>query len=475
MITRTLIGLCCLIASFNAAVAQDTSATRKLSLQQAVDIAIKNNLEVQQGQFDAERTKVALRQARANRLPNLVGDVSHSANQGRSIDPFSNSYINQSANFANYSLNTGIVLFNGFFIQNSIKQSSLAYEASKLEYQQQKDNLTLDIILTYLQILNNQDQLAQALNQADITRQQVQRLEIMNADGAIAPNLLYDLRGQLASDELATVNSRNTLETNKLTLSQLMNVPYSQTLDVERLNAEQVPAQYASDIESIYQVALQQLAMVKAAVLRTKSAQKAVKVARGDMFPVLSLNGGLATNYSSAASTQTFVDYTLDSVGFVKGTQVPVLFRNDRFDYGKISYFDQLKNNYGTSVGIGLRIPLLNSLAARNRVALAKINLREFELVEETTRVRLKQAIEQAYFNMVAARDRYSASSRQMEAFRESFRAAEVKFNAGAINSVEYLNSKNFLDRANVQLIIAKYDYVLRTKILDYYQAKPLW
>ncbi len=475
MMTRTFIGLFCLVVSGQFAKAQDTVTTDKLGLQEAVEIAIKNNLEVQQGKLDAERTRVSLRQARANMLPNLVGDVSHSANQGRSIDPFSNSYINQSANFANYSLNAGVVLFNGFFLQNSIKQSALAYEASKLEYQQQKDNLTLDIILTYLQILNNQDQLAQALNQADITRQQVQRLEIMNEDGAIAPNLLYDLRGQLASDELAAVNSRNTLETNKLTLSQLMNVPYSQKLDVERLNAEQMPAQYGSDIESIYQVALQQLAMVKAAVLRTKSAQKAVKVARGDMFPILSLNGGLATNYSSAASIQSPIGFSLDSIGFVKGTQTPVLVRNDRFDYGKIAYFDQLKNNYGTSVGIGLRIPILNSLASRNRVALAKINLREFELIEETTRVRLKQAVEQAYFNMVAARDRYLASTKQVEAFRESFRAAEVKFNAGAINSVEYLNSKNFLDRANVQLIIAKYDYVLRTKILDYYQAKPLW
>jgi outer membrane protein len=96
-------------------------------------------------------------------------------------------------------------------------------------------------------------------------------------------------------------------------------------------------------------------------------------------------------------------------------------------------------------------------------------------LIEENTRIRLKQAVEQAYFNMVAARERYDATTKQVNAFAESFRASEIKFNAGAINSVQYLTTKNFLDRANVNLIIARYDYVLRTKILDYYQAKPLW
>jgi outer membrane protein len=298
---------------------------------------------------------------------------------------------------------------------------------------------------------------------------------VLDTAGAIAPGLLFDLKGQLASDELSAVNSRNTLETSKLTLSQLMNMPYSRALQVERLTADQLPAQYENDVETIYQTALAQLALVKAAVLRTESAQKGVRVAQGSLFPQLSLFGGLSTNYSSAAKSQSFSNFTLDSVGFVKGSNVPVFFRNDHFSQQDIKYVDQLKNNYGTSVGISLQIPLFNSFNNRNRVRLAKIDLKNREYIEENTRIRLRQAIEQAYFNMVAARERYDASSRQVAAFKESFRAAEVRFNAGAINSVEYLNSKNFLDRANVQLIIARYDYVLRTKILDYYQAKPLW
>ena len=134
-----------------------------------------------------------------------------------------------------------------------------------------------------------------------------------------------------------------------------------------------------------------------------------------------------------------------------------------------------MKNNYSTSIRLGLSIPLLNSFIARNRIALAKIDLKNAQYVEENTKIRLKQLIEQAYFNMTAAFSRYQASVQQVAAFQESFRAAEVRFNAGASTSVEYLNSKNFLDRANINLIIARYDYILRTKVLDYYQAKPLW
>lgn len=475
MVIRKVMGLLCLIITSIFVTAQDSTLVEKLSLQQAVELGIKNNLEVQQSDVAMQRAKVGLNTAKGSILPSISANVNHGIQQGRSINPFTNSYINQSLNNADYSLNGSLVLFRGLLIQNNIKLNKFAYEASRLEYQQMKDNLTLNIILTYLQILTNEDQLKQALVQADITRQQVSRLEVMDKDGAIAPNLLYDLKGQLASDELSAVNNRNAVATSKLTLAQLMNVPYSAKLQVERLNPEQMPMQYNGDVDAIYQVALTELAMVKAAVLRTKSAEKAVQVARGDLYPVVSLNGGLSTNYSSVATTQRFVNFSMDSVGYVKGTNAPVLFRRDNFDADKIGYYDQFKNNYGTGFGIGLRVPLLNGLQTRNRVAAAKLDKKNTELIEENTRIQLKQAIEQAYFNMTAAHDRYEATQKQVDAFRESFKAAEVKFNAGAINSVEYLNSKNFLDRANVSMIIARYDFVLRTKILDYYQAKPLW
>ncbi|HYE53835.1 MAG TPA: TolC family protein, partial [Chitinophagaceae bacterium] len=122
-----------------------------------------------------------------------------------------------------------------------------------------------------------------------------------------------------------------------------------------------------------------------------------------------------------------------------------------------------------------IRIPIVNALFARNQVALAKINLKQAEFVAQTTRTQLRQAIDQAYFNMKAAQDRYRVLQQQVDAFAESFRIAEVRFNAGLGTTIDYMIARNNLDRANINLVNARYDYVLRTKLLDYYQSKPLW
>lgn len=454
------------------------SQTKTISLQQAVEIGIKNNLEVKQSDLRMQTAGVNLRQARANLFPSLEGFANHGLNQGRSIDPFTNSFVNQSVNFAGYGLNTSMVIFNGLAIQSNIKQNSLTYEATKLELQQQKDNLTLSIILAYLQVLGSSELLNQSRNQADVSRKQVERLDLLYKEGAIPPAQLYDLKGQLAQDELSMVNNQNNVNASKLSLSQLMNVPYDKDLQLEKLGVEQFSTNYDVTPEAIYQMAVQQLAIVRAAQLRAQSAEKGIKTAKGDYYPSLFLSGNLTTNYSSAAAQDIFLnrtEVTTPQYVVVNGIQSPVIGPKDNFESQKIKYNDQLDNNLFTSVSLGLRIPIFNSLQTRSRVRIAQINQKNAEYVEQTTRTQLMQAIEQAYFNMTAAQDRYKFSSEQVAAFQESFRSAEIRFNEGVITSVDYLVSKNNLDRANLNLITARYDYVLRTKVLDYYQSKPLW
>jgi outer membrane protein len=126
-------------------------------------------------------------------------------------------------------------------------------------------------------------------------------------------------------------------------------------------------------------------------------------------------------------------------------------------------------------VSLNLRIPIFNSLQARSRVSLAKIDLKNNELVAQTTRIQLRQSIDQAYINMTSASDRYKTLLEQVNAYTESFRAAEIRFNAGVGNSIDYLTAKNNLDRSNINLINAKFDFVLRVKVLDYYEGKKLW
>jgi outer membrane protein len=451
---------------------------KKLTLQQCVETALNNNFDVQQRGLQAQTAEVNWKQAKLNLLPDLNGSASHGISQGRSIDPFTNSYINEQYNYANYGLSSGVTLFQGLSAQNLIKQNSLSYQASKMDWQQAKDNATINIILAYLQVLNNEDILAQAQNQAEYSQKQVERLEILNKEGAIAPSLLSDLRGQYANDQLAIINSKNALETSKITLSQLMNVPYDKNMELEKINPETLAIKYEVTPENIYQTALQQFAQVKAVVLRKQSTEAAVKVARGQLFPRLTFNVNANTNYSSAASQSILLNTTdVASTDYVvvNGTQTPVIKKQSNFSSSKISYNSQLNNNLYNVFSLNLNIPIFNSLFQRNQIKLAKINVKNSDLVARTTKTQLQQSIEQAYVNMTSAADRYKTLLEQVAAYEESFGAAEIRFNSGVGTSIDYLTAKNNLDRANINLITAKYDYVLRTKILDYYQGKQLW
>jgi outer membrane protein len=286
------------------------------------------------------------------------------------------------------------------------------------------------------------------------------------------------MKGQLANDELTVVTVKNTLETAKVTLAQLMNIPYSTAMQLEKLGQNVTPVMYDGTVDQIFAQALEQLAVVKAADLRNESAEVGVKAAKGQLLPTLSLNGGVGTNYSSAAALSELVsvkDVPTNNYVNVDGSKVPVYSPQPDFADHKISYGDQWKNNFNSYVSIGLQIPILNGLQAKSRVNQAKIIEKRTSFEAQTTKTQLRQAIEQAYVNMNSAYQRYLTLTSQVESFTESFKAAEVRFNAGVGTSVDYQIAKNNVDRSRINLIAAKYDFILRTKILDYYQSKPLW
>lgn len=454
------------------------TAQEKLTLRQCIETGLANNLDVRQAGLQTQTDEITWKQAKLDQLPYLNGVASHGINQGRSIDPFSNSYINQQVNFASYGLSSGLTLFNGFTARNTIQQNDLNYQASKMDWQQAKDNLTINIILAYLQVLTSQDVLAQSQNQATVSKAQVERLELLNKEGVIAPSLLSDLKGQYAADQLAIIDNQNSLESAKILLCQYMNVPYNKDMVLEKLDTESVAARYEGTPDNIYQTALRQFSLIRAAELRRQSAEKGVKVAKGGLFPTLSLNGNLNTNYSNAAHNDIFINTTLDTTADfvdVNGTPSPVIRQLKNFRSDKISYNNQLNNNLSTSFSLNLRVPIFNSFRARNQVKLAKITLQNNEWAAQTAKTQLQQSIEQAHINMNSAFERYKVLLQQVDAFTESFRAARIRFESGLGTSVDYLTAKNNLDRATINLITAKYDYLLRTKILDYYQAKPLW
>jgi outer membrane protein len=201
-------------------------------------------------------------------------------------------------------------------------------------------------------------------------------------------------------------------------------------------------------------------------------------VAKGQLYPNLSLNGNVNTNYSSVATQNTFLNNSeveTDSYVLVNNVKTPVVSTQPNFKTDKITYNKQLNNNLYTTVSLDLRIPLFNNFSQRNRIKKAALQLKSTDYIAEATKIQLRQNIEQAYANMTAARNSYDALSKQVEAFALSFRIAEVRFNAGVETVIDYVIAKNNYDRANSNLIIARYDYLLRTKILDYYRGRALW
>ena len=453
-------------------------AQNKLTLQQAIETGIANNLTVNQSDLQMQRENITLKQSRLNMLPNLNGSANHGTNNGRSIDPFTNGFINQNVDYASYSASSNLLLFNGSSLQNRIKSNRLGYEASKEELQQAKDNLTINIILAYLSVLSSEDILESSRSLSEVTQKQVERLDILNQSGAIPPSQYYDLKGQYANDQLTIVDNQSALETAKLNLAQLLNIPYNKNMELERMPLESFNISYDADPEKIYQAALQQFAQVKAVHLRTESAEKNIRSIRGELFPTLSFGGNINTNYSSAATQSTFLNSSFvpsNDYVIVSGSQVPVITKQDNFDTKKIGYGDQLKNNKFTQFNLGLSIPIFNGNQVRSRVKLAKIAFKNNELIEQNTKTELQQSIERAYVNFTSTSEKYKILLDQVRSFQESFRAAEVLFNSGASTSVDYLIAKNNLDRTNTNLIISKYDFVLRSKVLDYYEGKALW
>lgn len=449
-------------------------STKYLSIKQCVDLAIKNNLLIQQSEVTLETNGVAFRQSKENMLPQITGQINQGMNYGRSVNTFNNTYIDEQNSSGNYGLNGNLLLFNGLQLENAIKQNAYFYHASKMDLQQQKDNITLQVINAYLTVLSNQEALYIAIRQASVDSAQVVRLEIQNHEGAIPPATLYDLKGQYAADEVTVVNSVNALETSKVNLFALLNVSYQKDATYEMVNMNADISDLNGSSDSIYQTALQTIPLIKANDLRVQSFQKSISVMRGKLWPSLYLVGSLNSNYTSiATNTITGSAPIPGPTGeFVNVGPTTYDVQANSYPTEKTSFGDQVKNNRFQSFGLQLNIPILNYFFNRNNVKIAKLNYQNAKVISDASHFQLQQMVEQAWQNLKAAYGQYKGYVEQVHAYGESFRTAEIRFNEGVLTSVDYVIAKNNVDRANLNLVAARYNYIFRTKILEYYQGR---
>ena len=447
----------------------------KLTLKDCIDTALKNNISVRQSEVLMKNAQLNYNQAKYNRLPNLFSSFNYGVNNGRSIDLYTNGYINQQLQFSNLDAQASVPLFNGFQLKNTIKQNEWSFAGATMEWQQRKDELTLQVIMAYLQVLNDADAIVLAMQQATVTKQQVERLAVIAEEGATPPGNFFDLKGQYAGEQLAVTNAENNYAGSVLTLTQLMNVSYNNTLEFDKAGLMEEVKTFETMPDEIYTLALQKLATVKASELRINSSTAAIKAAAGAYFPSVSLFGGASSNYSSAAQLSTLLssaDLPNGEYVVVNGNNVPVISKQDSYNSKPIAYGSQVKNNISTFFGVSMRIPIFNNFRTRTAVQLAKNDEKNYKLIAEGIKLQLRQGIDRGYVNINAVYKRYQALKEQADAYNESFRIASVRFENGVINSPEYLIAKNNLDRVNANIIIAKYEYLLRKKILEFYMGQ---
>jgi outer membrane protein len=271
----------------------------RLTLNECIETALKNNITVKQTELLSKAAEINYRQAKNNMLPNVQSSFSYSLNNGRSIDNASNTYINQQLKLSDANAQASLPVFSGFQLKNTIKQNELAFSGAKMEWQQRKDELTLQVILAYLQVLSGEDATALAKQQAELTKQQVERINVIAKEGATLPGNVSDLKGQYAGDQVNLISAENNYQSSVLSLTQLMMVPYSEQLQFDRTGLMDEVKAFAAVPDEIYTLALQTMASIKATDYRVSSSATAVKVARSNFYPAVSLFAGASTNYSN--------------------------------------------------------------------------------------------------------------------------------------------------------------------------------
>ncbi|WP_299118905.1 TolC family protein [uncultured Winogradskyella sp.] len=451
--------------------AQDQSEKR-YSLEECISIALQNNLDLKSTNLLANSAKVNYQQSKANLLPSINGNFNLGVNDGRSIDPFTNDFINQELTFSNLGLSIDATIFNGFRLLNTAKQNRLNKKASDLEIEAAKQDLVLNVTLAYLQVLNARDVLELTKARLEATRKQLNIQKGFYENESGNPADYADILGQVANDETSILVSESSLNNAKLSLMRLLNLEEGGGIDTKNLILDFEVYNLSAD--EVYLQALQNLATFKARELRVEAAKKGVSVAKSQFTPEISVFGGVNSNYSSAAeiftSTGTSIVETSDFVT-VNGQDLPVMTEQTSFASNGIGYEDQLDNNLNTVIGVAVNVPLFNGFRAKNNVALEKIRVKESILDLERTHLDIKNVIAQVHFDMEAAYKRHQSLLKQVEAYEESYRINDIRFKNGVSNFLNYISSKNNLDNARVNLANAKYEYLLRVKILDYYRG----
>lgn len=414
------------------------STAQSMNLDQCIDYAIEHNLDVRGRRISAYQNELEVTEAKDRFLPNLSGYASQSFNFGRGLTS-DNTYANRNTSSFSLGAQLSLPIFQGLRAIRQLKYSKTALSAAKESTEAAKDNVTLNVITQYLQALYTREMLVVAQQSLDVSRGELARRRELLEAGKIAELDIYEASAQVSSDELRVVNARNDSTIAMLDLAQLLNYPADAPFDIEPLGENELPI---LSPETVYANALANNHTIRASRLSVDAAEQSVSVARSGYIPTLSFNAGLGSNYYKTSG-----------------------FNNESFS-------QQMRHNFSQSLGFSLSVPIFDGFSTRNSVRRAQAQRLSADLELDQARNQLYKSINQAYTQAVAAfksRDAALVSVRSSEA---AFNAMQVKYDNGRANATEYEKTKSDLNSARAQAVQAKYESILRTRILHFYNKQ---
>ena len=439
-------------------------AQKKWTLKECVDHALEHNISVKQSMLDIDLAKQDVINAKGNFMPSLSANASQNFNFGSFIGQ-DGSRIKSDSRGNSFGINSGVTIFNGFRNLNTYKQAKLGVEASQLQLSILQDDISLTVVNSFLNILFNKENLKIAKEQLTISLNQRDQITSQVEAGIKPRSDLFDIEATIASNRESIVNAENSLDLSLLSLSQNLQVsPVDFDIEEVQINLTSVSMAYSSTGE-ILSHALDNRAEIKNAELNIENSDFGVKLAQSAYAPSLSFGAGLGSSYQhKQGESDVRSEYVMDpnNPRSIIETIVP---------YG---FNAQIENNLGYNLGFNLSVPIFNGFKTKANVSKAKINREKSILNLEQAKLKLTTTVTQAYADAKASLKQYQASLSSVASLEESFKNVQNKFNFGAATSFEVEQVRGRLVNAKSNLINSKYNFVFRSKVLDFYMGKPL-
>jgi len=419
---------------------------KEWSLEDCIRHAIDHNIQIKQQTIQTEVRKNSLAQSKLDLLPAISGQASHDYSFGRALDQNSYEFFNQTIRSDYFYFGGRTNIFSGLQNLNTIQKNKYELLAGEQDLQSIRDNVSLNVALVYLQILLNKELVTANENQLNITLQQIEKTKKLVDAGSVARGNLLQIEAQAAQEELSLINMKNQLEISYLNLTQLLELetPAGFEIVVPDIQVEENSI-ITGNIDEIYNLAMQIRPEIKSSELKLTATEYDLKIAKGARSPSISLSHTFGTRYS----------YIKDMPGLQ-------------------SFEDQLKNNKNFGLGITMNIPILNGWQVNTNISNSILAVENSQYSLEGVKKQLYKDIQQAYTDAVAALKKYNASLKAVSSSEESFRYTEQKFDVGMITPIDYNASKTQLLNAQSDMSQAKYEFIFKTKVLDFYKGLPL-